>query len=82
MSIRLSRAWQMKHRGVMPSMESVILAFPWVAVVLVSAFVASVELFAPPDCDAPVKVAKHRRLLILLVWLHGYTLQGFLVRLL
>ena len=32
--------------------------------VLVSAFVAPVELFAPPDADASVQVAKHRRLLV------------------
>ena len=53
----------MKHRGVTPSMGSVILAFPWVAVASVSAFLPPVELFAPPDADASVKVAKHRRLL-------------------
>src|SRR5690625_4555399 len=59
MSVGWSRAWQMKHRGVIPSIESVILAFPWAAV----AFLPPVELFAPPDCESPVKVAKHRRLL-------------------
>ena len=59
MSVRLSLAWQMKHRGVIPSIESVIAGFH----VLVSAFLPPVELFTPPDCDAPVQVAKHRRLL-------------------
>src|SRR5699024_5872369 len=39
----------------------------------VAEFLSPVELLAPPYCEASVKVAKHRRLLLLLGWLlvHG-----------
>ena len=54
MSIRLPRAWQMKQRGVIPSIESVILAFQF----LVSAFVVPVENAGEPHAEPPTDIVK------------------------
>ena len=58
MSIRSSWAWQMKHRGVIPSIGSVIGWFQVLVFAVVAVEPAGEELVKPEE-----QVAKHRRLL-------------------